>query len=120
MGRLRIVLALLVVDWTIGTPGLGVDTRTGGPELLGWVYGIASLALIIALALTWLGKRYAGPLAMAVGVAAVVLAITDIFGLIDGAPTPAGMLVVDAAGIAIGVAVVWVATRAGRRMPVTA
>ena len=71
MGRLRLFLALLIVDWTLGTPGVGVETRSSTNsvtnDVMGWVYTVAFLALIVALALTWFRKDFAGPLAMAVG-----------------------------------------------------
>lgn len=114
MGLLRLFLVLLIVDWTFGTPGLGVETRPSTTnDLIGWVYTVAFLALIGALALTWFRKRYAPPLAMAVGVLAVVLALLDVFGVTSGAPAPAAMIAVDAFGVVIGAAIVWAARRAG-------
>jgi hypothetical protein len=114
IGRLRLFLVLLIVDWTLGTPGLGIETRPGvANDLIGWVYAVAFLALIGALALTWLRRRYAPPLAMAVGALAVMLAILDVFGVTSGAPAPAAMVAVDAFGLMIGAAIVWSAA-AGR------
>ena len=81
---------------------------------MGWVYTLAFLALIGALALTWFGKRYAASLAMAVGALALVLAILDAVGVTSGAPAPAGMIAVDVFGVVIGAAIVWAASRAGR------
>jgi hypothetical protein len=113
MGRLRVFLVLLIIDWTLGTPGLGIETRPGvANDLIGWVYTIAFLALIGALALTWFRRRYAPPLAMAVGALAVVLAILDVFGVTSGAPAPAAMIAVDAFGVVIGAAIIWAARRA--------
>ena len=67
MGRLRIFLTLLLVDWLFGIPGLGVETRTGSDNpAMNYVYTVVGLALILALALTWFRPRYAGPLAMVV------------------------------------------------------
>lgn len=115
MGRLRIFLALLIVDWIIGTPGLGVETRTtsGSSDLMNWVYTVVGLALLAALALTWFRRAWAKPLAIAVGVAAVALAIADLTGLTSGAPAPAAMIAVDLGGIVIGAGIVWAARRAG-------
>jgi hypothetical protein len=117
MGRLRLFLVLLMVDWAFGIPGVGVETRTGGNDLndlMGWMYSVVGLALVVALALTWFRRAWAGPLAMAVGAIAVVLAIADAVGLTSGQPAPAAMLVVDVGGVVIGAAIVWAATRAGR------
>ena len=120
MGRLRLFLALLIVDWTFGFPGVGVETRTSSNDVMDWVYGIAGLALIVALALTWHGKRFAGPLAMAVCAVAALLAVSDLFGLTAGQPAPAAMVVVDVGGIVVGAAIVWAAGRVSRRTPLTA
>ena len=117
MGRLRLALAPLIVDWTLGTPGVGVETRTSSNDVMGWVYGIAFLALIVALVLTWRGKRSAGPVALAVGAVAALLAVADLFGLTAGQPAPAAMVVVDVGGIAISAAIIWAARRIGRRTP---
>jgi hypothetical protein len=114
MKGLRIVLALLFVDWIFGIPGLGIETRTVSNDPMGWVYSVAFLALIAALAFTWFRPAWAGPLAMAVGALAVVLAIADVTGLTSGAPAPTGMIVVDLGGIVIGAAIVWAASRVGR------
>jgi hypothetical protein len=113
MGRLRLLLVLLIVDWILGTPGVGIETRQGiANDLIGWVYTLGFLALIGALAFTWFRKRYAPPLAMAVGTLAVMLAILDAFGVTSGAPAPAPMLAVDGFGVVIGAAIVWAARRA--------
>ncbi|HEX9496777.1 MAG TPA: hypothetical protein VGA38_13545 [Candidatus Limnocylindria bacterium] len=115
MKGLRIVLALLIVDWILGIPGLGLETRTGtGNDVMNWVYSVVFLALIAALSFTWFRPAWAKPLAMAVGAIAVVLAITDVTGLTSGAPAPAPMIAVDLGGIVIGAAIVWAASRAGR------
>jgi uncharacterized membrane protein len=124
MGRLRLFLALLIVDWTLGTPGVGVETRSSTNsvtnDVMGWVYAVAFLALIVALALTWFRRDFAGPLAMAVGGSAAVLAVADVFGLAGGGPAPSAMVVVDVFGIVIGAAIVWAASRAGRSAPLPA
>lgn len=101
---LRVCLVLLIVAWTLGTPGLGIETRTGG-DVMGWVYTVAYLADFVALALTWRGKRFAPAVAGAVGAAAAIIAALDLTGVLLGAP-PAGIVALDAALIAIGLAVV--------------
>ena len=122
MARLRIFLALLIVDWIIGTPGLGVETRTGvtASEVMNWVYAVVGLALLAALALTWFRPAWAKPLAMAVGAIAVVLAILDLTGVTAGAPASGAMIAVDLGGIVIGAAIVWAAGRARRSAPLPA
>jgi len=119
MRRLGLFLALLIVDWTFGIPGVGIETRTSSNSVMDWVYGIAFLALIVALVLTWRGKRFAVPLAMAVGAFAAMLAVADLFGLTSGQPAPAAMVVVDVGGIVVSTAIVWAAIRVGRRTPMT-
>jgi len=109
---LRITLALLIFDWILGFPGLGIETRTGtGNAVLDWVYGVVGLAILLALALTWSRPAWARLLAMAVGGAAVVLAVLDMVGVTNVAPAPAAMVAVDLGGIAIGTAIVWAARR---------
>jgi hypothetical protein len=120
MGRLRLFLILLMVDWVFGIPGVGVETRTGGGDLMNWVYSVVGLALVAALALTWFRRAWAKRLAMAVGAAAVVLAIADMVGLTSGQPAPPAMVVVDVGGIVIGAIIVWAASRSRRGTPLTA
>ena len=112
MKWLRITLALLIVDWILGIPGVGIETRTGpGNGVMDWVYSVVGVAILLALILTWARPAWARPLAMAVGGAAVVLAVLDMVGMTSGAPAPAGMIAVDLGGIAIGAAIVWAARR---------
>lgn len=113
MKWLRITLALLIFDWILGIPGVGIETRTGtGNGVMDWVYSVVGLAILLALALTWPRPAWAGLVAMAVGGAAVVLAVLDMVGVTSGAPAPAAMIAVDLGGIAIGAAIVWAARRA--------
>jgi hypothetical protein len=102
MSFLRVGLALLIVAWTLGTPGLGIETRTGG-DVMGWVYTVAYLADFVALALTWRAKRFAPALAGAVGAVAAIIAALDLTGVLLGAP-PAGIVALDAALLGIGLA----------------
>lgn len=101
---LRIGLVLLIVVWTLGTPGLGIETRTGG-DVLGWVYTVTYLAAFLALALIWRGRRFAPALAGAVGAAAAIIAALDLSGVLLGTP-PAGIVALDAAAIGIGLGLV--------------
>ena len=117
MGKLRLALALLFVDWAFGIPGVGIETRPSSNDVMNdvmnWVYSVAFLALIVALAFTWFRKQLAGPVAMAVGAIAVALAIADLIGLTSGSPAPPAMVVVDVGGIVVGAAIIWAASRAG-------
>lgn len=101
---LRVGLLLLIVAWTLGTPGLGIETRTGG-DVMGWVYTVAYLADFLALVLTWRGRRFAPALAGAVGAAAASIAALDLTGVLLGAP-PAGIVALDAVLIGIGLVLV--------------
>lgn len=101
----RVLLVLLIVVWTLGTPGLGIETRTGG-DVMGWVYTVAYLADILALVLTWRGRRFAPAVAAAVGAVAATLATLDVSGVLLGAP-PAAMIALDAASIGIGLVLLW-------------
>jgi hypothetical protein len=96
----RVLLALLLVVWTLGTPGLGIETRTGG-DLMGWVYTVAYLADILALVLTWRGRRFAPAVVAAVGAVAAIVATLDVSGVLIG-PPPVGLIALDSAAIAIG------------------
>ena len=101
---LRVGLVLLIVVWTLGAPGLGIETRTGG-DVMGWVYTVTYLADFLALALTWRGRRFAPALAAAVGVAAAAIAALDVSGVLLG-PPPAGLIALDVAAIGIGLVLV--------------
>lgn len=113
MKWLRITLVLLICDWILGYPGLGIETRTGtSGGVMDWVYSVVGVAIILALAFTWFRPAWARRLALAVGGAAVILAVLDLVGVTSGAPAPAAMIAVDLSGIAIGTAIVWAARRA--------
>jgi hypothetical protein len=98
----RVALVLLLIVWTLGTPGLGIETRTGG-DVMGWVYTVAYLADILALVLTWRGRRFAPVATAAVGAGAAVIATLDVTGILLGTP-PAAMIALDVASICIGLA----------------
>ena len=111
----RVLLALLVVVWTVGAPGLGIETRAGG-DVIGWLYTFAYLAVFLALVLTWRGRRFAPVATGAVGAAAAVIAILDLSGVLSG-PPPAGMIALDIASICIGL---FVLLRARQMRPAVA
>lgn len=113
MGKLRLFLALLILDWIAGFPGTGIDTRTmPSNSLMDAVYTVASLGVVASLILTWRGQRFVTPVAMATGALAAVLAVLDLFGVTGGGIAPAAMVIVDTVGAALGLGIVWAAARA--------
>ncbi len=110
----RALLVLLLVAWTLGAPGLGIETRAGG-DLMGWVYTVTYLADILALVLTWRGRRFAPAVAAGVGAVAAIVATLDVSGVLIG-PPPVGLIVLDLAAIAIGLLLI----ASGRRMRLAA
>ncbi len=113
MGRVRLLLVLLLLAYIPGTPGLGVDTRTGAPEVLGYVYGLAFLLPLVALAASWKWPGVASRVALGSGALAVVLGALDVTGVLAG-PAPAGMVVLDLVIVALGLATSWTAWRSTR------
>ena len=113
MGRTRLLLLLLLLGYIPGTPGLGVDTRTGAPESLSYAYGLAFLLPLIALSVSWKWPGIAARLALGSGALAVVLAGLDLTGVLAG-PAPAGMVVLDLVVVVLGLAVAWTAWRSTR------
>lgn len=115
MGLLRVLLAMLLVVWTIGTPGLGIESRAGGAAI-GWLYTFAYLAVILALATTWRATRFAPVLVTAAGAVAAIIAALDLWGVLSG-PPPVAMIALDATAIAIGLFLI---VRARRMRPAVA
>ena len=111
----RLLLLILVLAYIPGTPGLGVDTRdqTAAPALLGYLYGAAFFAPLVAFAASWKWPMAATWLALLGGVIAVVLPGLDLLGVLAG-PPPAGMVVLNAVIVVLGLAITWRAWRATR------
>ena len=112
---LRLLLVVLVLAYIPGTPGLGVDTRSAdaAPAFLGYVYGLAFFAPLLAITGSWRWPAAATWLALLSGVLAIVLPGLDELGVLAG-PAPVGMLALNAVVIVIGVAITWRAWRATR------
>jgi hypothetical protein len=112
---LRLLLIVLVLAYIPGTPGLGVDTRSAdsAPALLGYLYGAAFLAPLLAVAASWKWRAAATWLALLSGILAIVLPGLDELGVLAG-PPPVGMVVLNAVVIGIGLAIAWLAWRATR------
>lgn len=111
----RLLLLILVLAYIPGTPGLGVDTResTAAPAFVGYLYGAAFFAPLIAFAASWKWPMPATWLALIGGALAVVLPGLDELGVLAGAP-PAGMIALNAVYIVLGLAIAWRAWRATR------
>jgi len=117
---LRLLLVVLVLAYIPGTPGLGVDTRSAdaAPALLGYLYGAAFFAPLLAVTASWKWQTAATWLALLSGIFAILLPGLDELGVLAG-PAPAGMLVLNAVVIVIGLAITWLAWRATRARMMT-
>ena len=104
----RVLLALLLLAYIPGTPGLGVDTREPGDSLvvLGTAYGVAFLLALVALAASWKWPRLATWCAFFGGALAVMLSVLDLASVL-GPPPPAAVVVLDVVQVALGILIVW-------------
>ena len=111
----RLLLIALVLAYIPGTPGLGVDTRDSAtaPAFLGYLYGAAFFAPLVAFAASWKWPMAATWLALLSGAIAVVLPGLDELGVLAGRP-PAGMVALNAALVVLGLAIAWRAWHATR------
>ena len=109
--RLRVALVLLIVVWIPGTPGLGFETRDGGPAYLGVIYPLASGLALLALILSFRWHRSAAWVGLAAGVAAALLGLLDLAGLLQPVRPPAAIVIEDLALVAVGSFVAWSARR---------
>ena len=111
----RLLLIVLVLAYIPGTPGLGVDTRdsTSAPAFLGFVYGAAFFAPLVAIAASWKWPVPATWLALFAGIVAVLLSGLDLVSVLAG-PPPSGMVVLNAVLVVLGLAITWRAWRATR------
>jgi hypothetical protein len=113
---MRVLLVVLVLAYIPGTPGLGVDTResTAAPAILGYLYGAAFFAPLVAFAASWKWPMAATWLALLSGVLAVLLPGLDELGVLAGPPPP-GMVALNAVLIVLGLAIAWRARAAALR-----
>ena len=102
---LRALLVALLVALVAGTPGLGLETRTGGSELLGYLYAIPFLAAIAALIATWRGRGAVRWLAWIAAASAIVLSALDLLGVMNGRP-PVAVAVVEIVAILASLGIV--------------
>ena len=102
---LRVLLAGLLVCLLAGTPGLGLETRTGGSALVGTLYAIPFLAAIAAIIATWRWPRTVRRLAWVAAISAAILSALDLLGLTDPQRPPTAVAVVEVAAIAFAAAI---------------
>lgn len=106
MTALRVLLGALLLCLIAGTPGLGLETRTGGSILVGTLYAIPFFAAIAALVATWRWPRAVRRLAWIAGISTVLLSAADLFGLTDPERPPAAIVVLEVAAILLAVVIV--------------
>ena len=107
MTPLRILLAALLACIVVGTPGLGLETRTSSSLLVGLLWGIPFLAAIAALVCTW---RWQGALRWLARIAAgstIVLSGLDLAGLLDPVRPPTAMVIVEVVAIVVSLATLY-------------
>jgi len=110
----RILLVLLLVVFSLGIPGVGVETREGSNSpLLSVAYSVALLAPLLALGASWKWARAAAWAAVTGGVLAVVLTVLDLAGVLGG-PPPMGMVVVNVVVAILGATIAWRSWRLAR------
>lgn len=103
----RILIVVLLIVWSLGTPGLGIETREPeGSLVLGAVYGIGFLLVLVGVAASWKWPAVAAWSALAGTLGAVVLVLLDLAGVMVG-PPPAAMVAVNVGVLIVGAAVTW-------------
>jgi hypothetical protein len=103
---LRVLLAGLLLCLLAGTPGLGLETRTGGSALVGVLYGIPFLAAIAALVSTWRWRRAVRWLAWIAAGSAILLSALDLTGVMDPERPPTAVAVVEIGAIVFAVTII--------------
>ena len=108
---LRALLVVLVLSLIAGTPGLGLETRTGGSVLVGVLYGVPFVASIAALIAPWRWPQATVRLARIGAVSAALLAALDLLGITDPERPPLAIAVLDVVAIAAGIGILVLTTR---------
>ena len=111
VGTVRVLLVLLFVDLVAGTPGLGIETRTGGSGFAGGLWVIDFLLTFAAFGTSWRWPTLWSRFAVGAGALTAVLAALDLVGVLDPVRPGAAITIVDVAAVAIGIAIVWLAAR---------
>ena len=112
---LRALLVVLLLALVAGTPGLGLETRTGSSVLIGVLYGVPFLAAIAALIASWRWPRATVRLAWIAAASAAVLSGLDLLGLTDPERPPLAVAVLDVVAILAAVGILIVTTRRSAR-----
>jgi hypothetical protein len=102
---LRVLLAALLLCLLAGTPGLGLETRTGGSVIIGTLYAVPFLAAIAALVSTWRWPGAVRWLAWIAAISTVVLSAADLLGLTDPQRPPTAIVAAEVAAIILAVAI---------------
>ena len=108
---LRALLVVLLLALIAGTPGLGLETRTGSSILIGVLYGVPFLAVIGALIASWRWPRATTRLAWVAAASAALLAALDLLGLTDPVRPPLAIAVLDVVVILAGVGILVLSMR---------
>ena len=106
MTTLRVLLAVLLLCLAAGTPGLGLETRTGGSVLVGSLYAIPFLAAIAALVCTWRWRSALSPLLWITAISTVALSAADLLGLTDPQRPPVAIVILEVAAMVLALAIV--------------
>jgi len=103
----RVPFGLLIVGFTLGTPGLGPETREPSSDvILAVLLAIYLLPPVAALVASFRWPLLAARLGLVAGVLIVGLVLLDMAGVLIG-PPPTGMMFVDALVIVAAVGLLW-------------
>ena len=108
---LRVLLLVLLLALVAGTPGLGLETRTGSSVLLGALYGVPFLATVAALIASWRWPRATARLAWIGAASAALLSALDLLGLTDPERPPVAVAVVEIVAIISSLGILALTTR---------
>lgn len=103
---LRALLVVLLLALAAGTPGLGLETRTGGSDVVGYLYVVPFFGALGALIASWRWPRATRWLAWIGAASAVVLSALDLLGVMDPQRPPAAVAVVEIVAILASLGIV--------------
>ncbi len=112
---LRALLIILLLALVAGTPGLGLETRTGASVLIGVLYGVPFIAAIGALIASWRWPRAVSRLSWIAAVSAALLAALDLLGLTDPVRPPLAIAILDVVLIIVSAGILVRTTRGSTR-----
>jgi len=108
--KLRALLVVLLLCLVAGTPGLGLETRTGGSDPLGYLYGVPFIGALGGLIASWRWPRATVWLSWIGAASAAILSVLDLLGLQDGRP-PVAVAVVEVVAMVASLGILTVNTR---------